>query len=530
MFQDEDLTGQYVDIYIRVSTDEQAKKGYSIDMQENQCRNYISRLNGTVRKVYVDDGYSGRSLKRPQLKQLMDDIKVKKNRVSAVVAWRCDRMIRSTEYYQRNLRPLFAKYGVVLLSATEPNEGRNNPYGKWMRNTQINNAELESDLISIRTIMNLQEKARQGYFPGARVPVGYKRITDHGKRIVVPDEEKRHFIEKIFRLYSTGMYSFKTLADKMAKEGFTHNNRPCTKKTIENILSVYQIFYIGKFNYSFKQDDGTYIVKVCEGKHEPLISLALYEAAMQIKDRVSGQKINKHNFLYQGLIRCSRSNRLLTGEKQKGFNKSGEYEYYRCHRTCEDCPKDCKRILKREVIDEAVIKSLKTINITPEQLKEIKSRIKDILQYQEAFDEKRKTLIEVQIKKLKNRINQLYEDKLDGIISNDIYFDKKLTWENKLEDLTLEYTALTKTNCELIRRFDKMFELSQNLTQRYLQSSDEEKREILKIICSNFFYEGSKLSIEVKSAFTALIKLALNDKWADDGIRTHVYRNHNPRS
>lgn len=530
MFQDEDLTGQYVDIYVRVSTDEQAKKGYSIDMQENQCRNYIERLNGTVRKVYIDDGYSGRSLKRPQLKQLMDDIKIKNNRVTAVVAWRCDRMIRSTEYYQRNLRPLFAKYGVVLLSATEPNEGRNNPYGKWMRNTQINNAELESDLISIRTIMNLQEKARQGYFPGARVPVGYKRITDHGKRIVVPDEEKRHFIEKIFRLYSTGMYSFKTLADKMAKEGFTHNNRPCTKKTIENILSVYQIFYIGKFNYSFKQDDGTYIVKECKGKHKPIISLALYEAAMQVKNRASSPKKDKHSFLYQGLIRCTVTNRLLTPEKQRGVNKSGEYEYYRCHKTCDECPQNCKRIIKREIIDEAVIDALKKLDITKVHLKKFKEDIKAILHYQEAYDEKRKIQIEGEIKKLKNRINQLYEDKLDGVISSDLYFDKKLTWENKLEDLTLEYTALTKTNTELIKRFEKMFELSENLTQKYLEQSDEKKKEILKILCSNFFYEGSELRIELESAFTALLKLALNDKWADDGIRTHVYRNHNPRS
>lgn len=527
MFETEDLTGQYVNIYIRVSTDEQAKKGYSIDMQEDQCRKYIERLNGAVNKVYIDDGYSGKNLNRPQIKQLMEDLKSKKNRVTAVVTWRCDRMIRSTDYYYQVLKPLFGKQGVTLLSATEPNEGQNNPYGKWMRNSQINNAELESGLISIRTVMNLQEKARQGHYPGARVPVGYKRNKN---REIIPDEEKRHYIEKIFRLYSTGAYSFETLAAKMRKEGFTHNNKPCSKKTIENILSVYQVFYIGKFNYSFKQNDGTYIVKLCDGKHEPIISLALYEAAMRVKDRASGPKENKHSFLYKGLIRCSISNRLLTPEKQRGANKSGEYEYYRCHRPCPECPKDCKRIIKREVIDKAVIEALETLNITKEQLKNLKEDVKNILHYQADYDEKRKIQIEGDIKKLKNRINQLYDDKLDGIISESTYLDKKLTWENKLENLTLEYTALTKTNIELIRRFEKMFELSENLTQRYLEKSVDKKREILKILCSNFFYEGSELRIELESAFTALIKLALNDKWAGNGIRTHVYRNHNPRS
>lgn len=129
MFETEDLTGQYVNIYIRVSTDEQAKKGYSIDMQEDQCRKYIERLNGAVNKVYIDDGYSGKNLNRPQIKQLMEDLKSKKNRVTAVVTWRCDRMIRSTDYYYQVLKPLFGKQGVILLSATEPNEGQNTLMG-----------------------------------------------------------------------------------------------------------------------------------------------------------------------------------------------------------------------------------------------------------------------------------------------------------------------------------------------------------------------------------------------------------------
>lgn len=51
-----------------------------------------------------------------------------------------------------------------------------------MRNLQINNAELESNLTSIRTIANLKEKAKQGYFPGAKPPVGYKRIVKDSKK------------------------------------------------------------------------------------------------------------------------------------------------------------------------------------------------------------------------------------------------------------------------------------------------------------------------------------------------------------
>ncbi|MCD7880042.1 MAG: recombinase family protein [Candidatus Gastranaerophilales bacterium] len=166
-------------------------------MQQNQCFNFALKEGYNVSGIYIDDGYTAKNTNRPKFQQLLTDIKSKKSNINAVIVWRCDRMVRNNGIYHSTIVPKFAKYGVLLLSATENND-INNPYGRYIRNTQINNAELESELTSIRTIQNLKEKARQGYFPGAIPPVGYIREKIDGKKIIIPDKEKAPYLREVF--------------------------------------------------------------------------------------------------------------------------------------------------------------------------------------------------------------------------------------------------------------------------------------------------------------------------------------------
>lgn len=505
-------------LYIRVSTDEQAKYGYSIDMQQNQCFNFAQKEGYNVIGIYIDDGYTARNPNRPQYKKLFEDIKNKKNGIEAVIVWRCDRMVRNTGLYHSQIVPKFAQYGVDLLSATENND-MNNPYGRYIRNNQINNAELESELTSIRTIENLKEKARQGYFPGAIPPVGYVREKIDGKKVIIPDKAKAPYIKEVFKLYTAG-YSFKEIANILAKKGFTHKNRLCTHKLVENILTVYDIFYIGKFRWKNE---------IYNGKHEAILTIEEYAAFKTARNQKYRPKQIKHNLLYKGLITCPKANRLLVGEVQKGTNKSGEYIYYRCHHKCEFC-NNCKRIIKADIIDVAVIEAIKTITITEDELKKIRQELKNIMFCNNELNEKRKIEIDAQLTKLNNRLSALYDDKIDGLISQDVYVNKRNTWQSQIDDLMIELTAINKTNTELFNRIENMLELCQDLTTTYLQHSDDKKRILLKLLCSNFFYNGSKIVITIKEPFKALMNFAIFKNGAPDGIRTHAYRNHNPRS
>ena len=214
---------------------------------------------------------------------------------------------------------------------------------------------------------------------------------------------------------------------------------------------------------------------------------------------------------------------------QKGTNKSGEYIYYRCHHKCEFC-NNCKRIIKADIIDVAVIEAIKTITITEDELKKIRQELKNIMFCNNELNEKRKIEIDAQLTKLNNRLSALYDDKIDGLISQDVYVNKRNTWQSQIDDLMIELTAINKTNTELFNRIENMLELCQDLTTTYLQHSDDKKRILLKLLCSNFFYNGSKIVITIKEPFKALMNFAIFKNGAPDGIRTHAYRNHNPRS
>lgn len=531
-----------VRLYIRVSDEEQVL-GHSLAMQEKEDTNFAKRHKYLITGKYIDAGFTGKNMNRPQLKQLLSDIKNKKKDFDAVIVWRCDRLIRNNDYYHSVIKPMFDKADVAILSATENND-MNNPYGKYMRNMQINNAELESDINSIRTIANLREKCEQGYSPVARPPIGYKRVTQNKKKLIVPDPETSFYVQKILKLHSTGIYSDRILASTMRKEGFTK----CTKKMVENITRHNLKFYVGKFDYSLKDYNGIRTTKEYQGKHEPLISLELYEKIKKLHNEhvIYACKTTKHDLLYKGLIKCPKNNRYLTGELQKGKNNSGEYEYWRCHKPVpgdEGC-KQCKKCIKSTIIDNTIADVLKEIEITPKQLDEIKENFKIFFNIQTQYDESRKEQIAVKLKKLRNRLNQLYEDKLDGLIDLETYTEKKEKYTSELNELTIEHSALSKTNQVLFERLEKAFELCKDLQGRYFQLSNEKRRELLKLLCSNFFYQDSKLDIKVKSAFMTLFRTFvfncdLSDfepdslifkNGAPDGIRTHAYRNHNPRS
>ena len=494
-------------VYIRVSTDEQAKFGCSISMQENQDLIFANK-NGIYvppENIYIEDGYTAKNMNRPKLQQLIQDIKTRKKNISTVIVWRIDRLSRNTDDYYTIFKPLFEKYGIELLSATENND-MDNPYGRYIRKNQLNNAELESELTSIRTKYNLEEMARQGRFPGSRPPVGYKRIVEDRRKIIVPDDNA-HFIKDIFELYSTGDYSFSEIAGFMAKKGFKHNQKLCSKKLVENILTVYDIFYVGKFNYSGKQ---------YQGIHEPLINIDLYNSFLKARNEKTRPKQRKNKMLYRKLIQCVHSGRFFVGEIQKGGNKSGEYEYYRCHHKCEHC-NSCKRIIKSTIIDKAILEVFKMIEISDDTFNNVKSDLKDVLKINKSAEDERKKQIQQQLTKLHARLESLYDDKIDGIIDEPTYMQKRNSWQNQINDLTMEFSALNKTQGEVFSRVEKMLELCKDLSGAYLKHSDIKKRILLKMLCSNFFYDGSKLTITIREPFETLLKFAIFDNGADDG-------------
>ena len=191
------------DIYCRVSTLEQAEEGYSIDEQEKKLRAYCTAMGYQINRVAVDPGYSGASLDRPGIKEVISD--VKHGRCGKVIVWKLDRLSRSQKDTLVLLEDVFSPAGCAFVSLVE-NFDTATPIGRCIVGVLAAFAQMERENIRMRTMMGRQASARSGKFTGCKAPFGYRwNILDNGKREIVPDPYTSVIVKDIYRLYNTGL-------------------------------------------------------------------------------------------------------------------------------------------------------------------------------------------------------------------------------------------------------------------------------------------------------------------------------------
>ena len=158
-------------IYIRVSTEDQAKEGYSLEVQREYLESFASREGYEVFKVYCDDGIIAYSTRRPALQELLQDAKAKK--FDLVLVHKIDRFIRNLKDLL-NLVDELSSCGVGFKSATEPFDTTTSA-GKLMFQQLGSFAEFERNRIAERVFPGMLKGVQRGNWQGARYsPYGYK--------------------------------------------------------------------------------------------------------------------------------------------------------------------------------------------------------------------------------------------------------------------------------------------------------------------------------------------------------------------
>lgn len=181
--------------YVRVSTEEQAKEGVSLDVQEARIRSYCEAKDWELVRLYRDEGESGKDLKRRGIQSLLEDLKG--NAVDVVVVLKLDRLTRSIRDLGNLIEDLFD--GVSLASVEESLDS-STANGRMVVNLLGTVAQWEREIIGERTKAALDYKADQGEWCG-RIPYGFK-IDDSGK--LVEDAVQIANIGKMKRAYRRG--------------------------------------------------------------------------------------------------------------------------------------------------------------------------------------------------------------------------------------------------------------------------------------------------------------------------------------
>ena len=166
-----------VALYARVSTEEQATEGYSIDGQIATLTDDCKRKNFQIYKIYKDEGYSGKSTKRPALQELLQDCKF--GLFDMVMVWRISRISRKQLDFL-SIIDEFERQNVIFYSHTE-NIDASTPSGKAMLQMMGTFAELERNQIIENVKMAMTQRAKEGKWNGGIV-LGY---ASQNKELIV---------------------------------------------------------------------------------------------------------------------------------------------------------------------------------------------------------------------------------------------------------------------------------------------------------------------------------------------------------
>lgn len=269
-------------LYRRVSTDKQADEGYSLDVQVEKLQAYAKTMSGVKEtRIYTDDGYSGSSLDRPGMKQMIGDIEA--GYITHVVVVKLDRLSRSQKDTLHLIEDVMIPANVAFISIME-SFNTDTPFGRAMVGILSVFAQLERENIFERTRGGMQKRVEKGYWPGGgRTPYGYDYDPVQG--ILVPNAEA-DMVRHIYDRYLAGA-GMQAIADELDLK---------YERVVYNIIT--------------RKSNAGYIVyngEEYQGLHEPIISLETYTQAMQLlASRSSAKIVTKTAHLLTGLCYCGK--------------------------------------------------------------------------------------------------------------------------------------------------------------------------------------------------------------------------------
>jgi site-specific DNA recombinase len=239
--------------YTRVSTDDQAKEGFSLDAQRERLTAYCEAQGWRIVDFYIDEGHSGRSTRRPEYQRMLDE----RDSWDTLLVMKMDRIHRNSKNFMIMMEDL-EEWGKKFVSMQESLD-TSNAVGRFVVDIIQRIAQLESEQIGERTYMGMKQKAESGDgLLGFRVPYGYK-LTPEG---LSPEESEDDRVRYIFKAYLEGRTMDWIAWDLNRHDIPTKNDNPWSLWSVSRIL--HNPVYAG-----FLRWDGLII----PSKHESLVSI-----------------------------------------------------------------------------------------------------------------------------------------------------------------------------------------------------------------------------------------------------------------
>ncbi|WP_288446027.1 recombinase family protein [uncultured Chryseobacterium sp.] len=453
------------DLYIRVSTDEQAEKGYSQRDQDERLRRYCANNNILINKVIYED-HSAKSFERPEWKKYLIEIRKRNHKSSLVLFTKWDRFSRNTgDAYQ--MISLLHKNHIIPQAIEQPLD-MSVPENKLMLAIYLSTPEVENDRRALNTFHGMRRAKKEGRLMGI-APYGYvNRTHEDGKKYIAIREPEASNIRWAFNELAKGHIPADHVRLQMNKRDGVSMGRSAFAKAMRNPV------YCGKiYIEDYKQEEAYYT----DGKHEALITERLFNQVQKVMDKrrkvegPGGRVFGNERFPLRGLLVCPRCGKNLTASGAKG--KSKTYYYYHCHYKC-GFRFDSDKLNE---LFELEISKLEYNPIIKELMKEI--LLDNYKQFTCDIEAKRKS-ISKEINLLNEKVASARDKYLADKLDEDDYKEIKMLTRSQIEQLEQELQHIVSESKELdIRtKIENALDSMENLVNLYQQGDLLTKRTI----------------------------------------------------
>lgn len=490
-----------VDIYARLSDEDRHKinkddDSESIANQKSMLLKYALEQGWEVINVYSDDDYSGVDNTRPQFQKLLKDCE---NRVVDIVLCKTQsRFSRDMEIIEKYIHNKFIEWGVRFVSILD-NADTNNKGNKKSRqiNGLVNEWYLEDLSENIRG--SLQNKRENGLFLGSFAPYGYIKDPKNKNKLII-DPVAAEIVKEIFQLYKSGSgyYAIAMILNNRGvltpsnykKENgskYVCNKAKFKEKTKWSQDTIAKILrneaYIGnlvqgKKTYVSYKNHKSYIKPKEEwtysyGTHEPIIDIETWKTVQQkFKTRTRVSRSTGEVYMLSKKIYCKECGSVFTRELY--HTKDGKIPYMKCKSrklASRDC--DNKESIRCEKLEQIILDELnKQLDLyySIDELERLyvlqkKSLNDNFLTKNEVLNKEKESLQE-KVNNKNEHYKALYEDKLDGIITQEDF----LMFRDKFSKEIEEYkNRIKKIDDELnaIKSKEQNVQTSKNIFEKY---------------------------------------------------------------
>jgi site-specific DNA recombinase len=316
-------------LYIRVSTDEQADKGFSQRDQAERLQSHCLRNNILATRIIFED-YSAKTFNRPEWSKLLAEMRKSKGKdFDYIMFTKWDRFSRNTTDAYQMIRTLSVDYQIEPIAIEQPLD-LTIPESKTILAVYLSMPEVENDRRALNVIYGIRRAKKEGRWM-AMAPVGYKnKSTETGRKYIAIEEPQASHMRWAFEQIAEGSLATEHVWMKARERGLK-----CSRANFWALIT--NPVYIGKVPIPAFKEEEAYLA---DGQHTPLISEVLFykvQDVLEIRKRKFEKKgtkaVSPRSLALRGFLICPKCGHIMTGSASRGKQRV-YYYYYHCKSSC----------------------------------------------------------------------------------------------------------------------------------------------------------------------------------------------------